>query len=210
MMPVELTFDEASHIYRVGGQVVSSVTQILGRLSAEEYRFVDKSVMEDAALLGKAVHKMIELDLRGDLDVEALSDGLQVYYTAWQNFLQLSGFQMALSEARVYSSKYGYAGTLDLAGWLNTRFVIIDAKRTAAVPRTAGPQTAAYLQALEESGKQFYVPGMESMAARIIGAERYALHLRADGTWRLVPFTDKSDLRVFLACKTLHDWSNAA
>lgn len=207
-MPVELTFDEAAHVYRAGGQIVPSVTQILGRLSAEEYRFVDASVMEDAALLGKAVHKMIELDLRGDLDVDALSDGLQVYYTAWQNFRQLSGFQMVLSEARVYSAKYGYAGTLDLAGWLNGRFSIIDAKRTAQVPRTAGPQTAAYLQGLDESGQTFPVPGSTTLAARIANAERHALHLRADGTWRLVPFTDKSDLRVFLACKTLHDWSN--
>jgi hypothetical protein len=203
-MSIELTFDEASHVYRVGGQVVSSVTQILGRLSAEEYRFVDKSVMEDAALLGKAVHKMIELDLRGDLDFESLSDGLQVYYTAWQNFLQLSGFQMVLSEARVYSSKYGYAGTLDLAGWLNNRFVIIDAKRTAAVPRTAGPQTAGYLQALREHAEDAVMWPQDTPV------DRYALHLRAEGTWRLVPFTDKSDLRVFLACKTLHDWSNAA
>lgn len=209
-MPVGLTFDEASHVYRAEGRVVPSVTQILSRLSAEEYRFVDRSVMEDAALLGKAVHKMIELDLRGDLDVDALSDGLQVYYTAWQNFRQLSGFQMVLSEQRVYSARYGYAGTLDLAGWLNGRFSIIDAKRTAQVPHTAGPQTAAYLQALDESGSTFNVPGSEQMAARIVGADRYALHLRADGTWRLVPFTDKSDLRVFLACKTLHDWSNAA
>lgn len=208
-MPVELTFDEASHVYRVGSKVVPSVTQVLGRLSAEEYRFVvDRDVMEEAALLGTAVHKMIELDLRGDLDVEALSDGLQVYYTAWQNFRQLSGFQMVLSEARVYSSKYGYAGTLDMGGWLNGRFVVIDAKRTAQVPRTAGPQTAAYLQALDESGQTFPIPGSTEMAARIANAERYALHLRADGTWRLVPFTDKSDLRVFLACKTLHDWSN--
>lgn len=207
-MPVELTFDEAAHVYRVDGRIVPSVTQILHRLSAEAYRFVDEFVMEEAALLGTAVHKMIELDLRGDLDVEALSEGLQVYYTAWQNFLQLSGFQMVLSEARVYSSKYGYAGTLDLAGWLNGRFVIIDAKRTAQVPHTAGPQTAAYLQALDESGRTFSVPGSTELAARIANAERYALHLRADGTWRLVPFTDKSDLRVFLACKTLHDWIN--
>ena len=207
-MPAELTFDEAAHVYRVDGRVVPSVTQILGRLSAEEYRFVDASGMEDAALLGKAVPKMIDLDLRGDLDVEALSEGLQVYYTAWQKFRHLSGFQMVLSEDQVCSSKYGYAGTLDLAGWLNDRFVIIDAKRTAQVPRTAGPQMAAYLQALGESGRTFPVPGSTELAARVANAERYALHLRADGTWRLVPFTDKSDLRVFLACKTLHDWSN--
>lgn len=196
-----LRYDDALHEYRWDGAVVPSVTQVLARLSAEEYRFVDKSLMEEAALLGTAAHKMIELDLRGDLDVDALSDGLQVYYAAWQNFRRLSGFQMVLSEARVYSAKYGYAGTLDLAGWLNDRFVIIDAKRTAAVPRTAGPQTAGYLQALREHAEDAVLWPQDTPI------DRYALHLRSDGTWRLVPFTDKSDLRVFLACKTLHDWS---
>lgn len=205
-----LTFDADSHTYRVDGQVVPSVTQILARLSAEEYRFVDRDVMEDAALLGTAVHKMIELDLRGDLDVDALSEGLLPYYAAWQNFLKLSGFQVVLSEQRVYSPRYGYCGTLDLAGWLNGRFVVIDAKRTAQVPRTAGPQTAAYRQALDESGMQFTELGDALMAARFATAERYALHLRVDGTWRLIPFTEKNDLRVFLSALTLHNWSKAA
>lgn len=204
-MSAQPTFEEASHTYRVDGQIVPSVTQILHRLSAEAYRFVDKDLMEDAALLGTAAHKMIELDLRDDLDPDTLSDGLQVYYTAWQNFRQLSGFRMVLSEQRVYSARYGYCGTLDLAGWLNGRFAIIDAKRTAQVPRTAGPQTAAYSLALcEQQPDLFEQPGSNP------DADRFALHLRADGTWRLVPFTNKSDLRVFLACKTLNDWSTAA
>lgn len=195
----QLTFDDALHEYRVGGQIVPSVTQILGRLSAEEYRFVDRETMDVAAELGKAVHKMIELDLRDDLDVGSLSDGLRDYYAAWQNFRQLSGFQMVLSEARVYSAR-NFAGTLDLAGTLNGRFCIIDAKRTAQVPRTAGPQTAAYCEALKETH-----PQVDPKAP----VDRFALHLRKDGTWRLVPFTDRNDLRVFLACLAIFQWENS-
>lgn len=205
-----LRFDEATHTYTKDGVVVPSVTQILSDLSSREYRHVSREVMEEAAMLGKAVHKMIELDLRDDLDLDSLSDELRRYYDAWRNFLATSGFRMVLSEQRVYSSRYGYAGTLDLAGWLNKQSCLIDAKRTAQVPRTAGPQTAAYRQALAEGGWQFSFPHDKAIQARIDKAERYALHLRRDGTWRLVPFTDPSDLRVFLACKTLNDWSNAA
>ena len=202
-MNAGLDYNDERHEYRIAGQVVPSVTQVLARLSAEEYRFVDRALMESAAALGTAVHKLIELDLRGSLDVDALSDGLRPYYAAWRNFMAVSGFRTVLSETRVYSARHGYAGTLDLAGWLGDRFAVIDAKRTAAVPRTAGPQTAAYEQALREHADDAVLWPKET------SIDRYALHLKADGKWKLVPFTERNDLRVFLSAKTLHDWSKA-
>ncbi|MCA8411575.1 hypothetical protein LGN03_08970 [Burkholderia multivorans] len=36
--------------------------------------------------------------------------------------------------------------------------------------------------------------------------DRYGLGLRADGTYRLVPYTDKSDWSVFLSLLTLRNW----
>lgn len=201
MSTAALTFDEARHEYRHNGNVVPGVTSILARLAAEEYAGVPRDVMERAAALGRAVHLMIELDLRGTLDIDSLSGDLPLYFNAWRNFLNLSGFNAELSEQRVHSLRYGYAGTLDLFGILNHRLALIDAKRTAAVPRTAGPQTAAYELALRET------------LASKIGSEpidRFALHLRADGSWRLVPFTDKADQRVFLSCLTIQQWSHAA
>lgn len=198
-----LAFDEDRHEYRVGGRLVPSVTQILAPLSSAEYRHVDRAVMEAAAALGTAVHKMIELDVRATLDTDSLSDGLRPYYGAWRNFRALSGFRMVLSESRVYSSRYGYAGTLDLAGWLGDRFAIIDAKRTAAVPRTTGPQTAGYEQALREHAEHAVLWPKDTPI------DRYALHLKTDGKWALVPFTDRSDLRVFLSARTLYQWSHA-
>lgn len=193
-----LDFRDDIHEYRYRGALVPSVTQILAPLSAIEYRGVDAAVLDRAATLGKAVHKMIELDLRNDLDVDSLGDELQPYYTAWKSFQTLSGFECELSEQRVYSKRYGYAGTLDLAGRLNGRHAIIDAKRTAAVPRTVGPQTAAYQEALAETRGD--IPWRE--------ADRYALHFTSDAKWRLVPFREKRDLRVFLSCQTILEWSN--
>lgn len=205
-----LSYDDALHEYRYDGNVVPSVTQALGRLSAEEYRGVDAEVMERAAQLGKAVHRVIELDLRDDLDVESLSEGLLPYYESWRNFLATSGFTAVLSEQRVYSARYGYAGTLDLFGILNGEAVLIDAKRTAQVPRTAGPQTAAYETALRESLPDVITRHNDLTTPARDLIRRFALHLRADGTWRLVPFTDRSDLRVFLAQVTTHHWLRKA
>src|SRR5690348_3630869 len=201
-----LTYRDDIHEYRYRDAVVPSVTQVLAPLSAIEYRGVDAAVLERAATLGKAVHKLIELDLRNDLDVDSLGDELQPYYTAWRSFLAASGFVCKLSECRVFSKRYHYAGTLDLFGTLNAEAALIDAKRTAAVPRIAGPQTAAYECALRESH-----PDVVSQCASGPGEgriDRYALHFTSDAKWRLVPFREKRDLRVFLSCQTIHEWSN--
>ncbi len=194
-------FEAASHTYTLGGLRLPSVTEVLRPLIDAEYRGVAKDVMERAATLGKAVHKLIELDLLNELDEDGLSDALRPYLAQWRAFRTLSGFEPILSEQIVYSARYGYAGTLDLFGRLNGRLALIDAKRTAQVPRTAGPQTAGYQLALCESS-----PSAPWLAEPI---DRYALHLTPD-RWRLVPFKDAADQRVFLSALTLHQWSKAA
>lgn len=196
-----LAYNDDLHEYRAAGKVIPSVTQILSPISAMEYRGVDRGVMERAAQLGKAVHRVIELDIRDDLDVDNLSEPLVPYYKAWLNFRALSGFEPMLSEQRVYSARYGYAGTLDMFGRITGRFAVVDAKRTNAVPRSAGPQTAGYENALREC--------MPELTGGLL-IDRYALHLKTDGQWRLVPFADKNDSRVFLSALTLHTWSKAA
>jgi hypothetical protein len=203
-----LTYNDDLHEYRVNGAVVPSVTQILAPLSAMEYRGVDPDVMDRAAQLGKAVHRMIELDIAGMLDVDALSDLLRPYFVAWRNFRALSGFRALLSEQRVLSARYGYAGMLDLFGALNGDAALIDAKRTAQVPRTAGPQTAGYELALRESMPE----AVAEVASGPRGGriKRYALHLQPEGKWTLVPFRDPNDQRVFLSALTLNTWSKAA
>lgn len=202
-----LQFDEVLHRYTRNGRVVPSVTQILGSLSAAEYAGVNREVLERAAQRGRAIHKLIELDLRDDLDVDSLSAELHPYYTQWRQFQELSGFDCRLSEGRVWSDRYGFAGTLDLFGVLNGDAVLIDAKSTCVVMRTVGPQTAGYELALRESQ-----PSLMSQCVAGPGAgriDRYALHLTPDH-WRLVPRKDPNDRRVFLAALTLHNYLEVA
>ncbi len=203
---MNLVFDSAAHRYTLDGQSVPSVTDVLALLSAAFYRGVDAEVMARAALLGQAVHKLIELDVGGCLDEDALDDALRPYLGMWRRFVATSGFRPILSESRVASPRYGYAGTLDLFGEMRDRAVLIDAKRTAAVPRTAGPQTAAYEIALRESHPNADPSGRNRVNYPL---DRYALHLTPE-RWQLVPFRDPNDARVFLSALTLHNWSLAA
>ena len=198
MNAAAVQFDAEAHTYTVDGVLFPSVTQVLGDLSARIYRFVNAADMVRTAQLGTAVHAVIELDAHDQLDEDDLDDGLRPYLDMWRQFKAQSGFQVILSEQRVVSQRYGYAGTLDLFGRLHKRLALADAKRCAAVPKTAGPQTAGYEIALRECHPEF---GIEPI-------DRYALHLTPE-RWQLVPLRDRDDSRVFLSALTLHKWSNS-
>jgi hypothetical protein len=199
-----LDFDPAAHRYQLDGRAIPGVTDTLKVVSAGDYAMVDPDVLALKAALGQAVHKMIELDCTDDLDVDDLDPMLAPYYRAWRKFLTTSGFRVLLSECKVASLRYGYAGQLDLFGDLNAIRCTIDAKCVVTVMPSTGPQTAAYTQALRETRPDLLPAGAP--------CRRYALQLRptaADGTpmatpWRLHPFTDDAaDLRLFLACLTV-------
>ncbi len=196
-----ILFEAEGHTYSLDGVRVPSVTQILADVTMREYRMVRADVMARAAQLGSAVHSVIELDIRKDLDEDALDPALLPYLAQWRQFVARSGFVPLLSEAIVHSRKFGFAGKLDLFGVLHGRHAVIDAKRCASVPRSAGPQTAGYAIALAESH-----PNGVPIGAPL---DRYALHLTPE-RWQLVPLRGRDDARVFLSALTLHQWSNAA
>lgn len=197
---MSLTFDPATHTYTLDGRVVPSVTQVL-RALPDDYAMVDPAVLERAAELGRAVHRIIELDILGGLVLEEVDFHLLPYLDQWREFLASSGFRPLLSESLVASRRYGYAGTLDLFGLLNGRKALLDNKRTAAVPRKAGPQTAGYRIALSETRPDLLAPDEP--------VDRFALHLTPN-RWQLVPFRAATDQRVFLSALTIYQWSKAA
>lgn len=203
MTDAVLQFDAARHIYALGARRLPSVTMILHSITEQEYRAVRADVMEAARQLGHAVHALIELECAGTLDEDALNDSLKPYLAMWRQFCAQSGFEPLVIEQRVHSARYGFAGTLDLYGRLNGRLALIDAKRCAKVPRSAGPQTAAYEIAVRECLPVF----ASGIAVQPI--DRFALHLTPD-RWQLVPFRDPNDARVFLSALTLHNFMEQA
>lgn len=199
-----LVFHPEGHRYTLDGAAVPGVTSALKLVSSADYFGVPPEVLERKARLGTAVHRVIELDCQDDLDVDSLDDVLVPYYRAWRSFLVTSGFQVQLSESKLASRRYRFAGQLDLFGRLNAIPSVIDAKCVTVVMPSTGPQTAAYVQALRETRPDLLPPSMP--------VRRYALQLRpfdAQGNrlstpWKLHPFTDDAaDLRLFLACLTV-------
>ena len=82
----------------------------------DSYRGIPAHVLEKAAQRGTAVHKAVELHLQGDLDELSMDPDVADYFYAYWKFERETGYQPEHSELRVFSTKFRYAGTLDLAG----------------------------------------------------------------------------------------------
>lgn len=190
----DLAFDPAEHRYTLDGRVLPSVTQILEPY--EDWSGINPEVLAAAMERGTRVHAAAALMLDGFIGPHDSGDDIAPYLVQFEKFLAESGFVSVLSEARVCSEKLGYAGTLDLYGGLPKRKCALIDIKTGSVPRTAGPQTAAYARALKEC----HGYGMDTKY-------RYALLLRPEG-YKLVPLEDPNDDQVFLAAITMHNWSN--
>ena len=184
-----LTFDAGTHEYRYAGRVVPSVTQVLSILSASDFTYVDQELLEAARNRGKHVHAAIDLDNRGELDEESLDPQLLPYLTQWRAFVRDTGFNVTASEQRVYHPTLRYAGTIDTGIWQDAHWVL-DIK-TGAVPRTVGPQTAAYQQALTPKPRR-----------------RLCLQL-TDHNYRLRELKDAADFSIFTSCLNIWRFLNA-
>ena len=184
------TFEAETHTYRVDGKVVPSVTTVLAPLV--DYSKVPRAVLERARQLGSAVHRMTELYDLDDLDMDDLADELRPYLTAWIKFRAETGFVPETIEKRLYHPALRFAGTPDRSGLINRRRAVIDIKKMLYLGPVIGLQLAAYQELFEKNGTHV--------------EDRYALGLRADGTYRLQPYIDKSDWPVFLSLLTTRNW----
>ena len=190
--PDGLEFFEGDHLYSYDGDHRPSVTQILDPYSGLQW--ADPDQLAAAAEFGNHVHQACHLWNVGALDYEATCTEnaiLAEYLNGWIRFCEESNLVPIYSEARVHHERLKYAGTLDVIGrfYHKQRAVLIDIKTGASLPRTVGPQTAAYTEAVGER------------------LPRYCCLLTPNG-YSLTPLTDPRDFSIFKAALVLHNWQN--
>ena len=188
MSAADLTFDEASHIYRHQGRIVPSVTQVLSILS--DFSMVDPDRLEASADFGRNVHAAIDLENRGELDEETLDGELLPYLNQWRLFIRESGFKVTASEMRIHNKRFGYAGTCDTLVGQGSSWVL-DLK-TGGIPRSVGAQLAAYQMAIEPRPRR-----------------RLCLALKAD-SYALRECKSLADFSLFQSCLNIWRFKNAA
>jgi len=192
---VTLEFHSEGHRYLLDGQEVPSVTQVLEPYTGLEY--VDRELLRRAAEFGTHVHEACHLFNIDSLDRLTLDPALAPYISAWEQFLDDTGAVVLESEHRVASRKFKYAGTLDTTVFWGKSKRLIDIKSTVGLPRTVGPQTAAYAEAYhEDTGERI--------------RDRYCVQLKPDGTYSLQKLSDPNDWNIFQSALNLHRWYYAS
>lgn len=107
--------------------------------------------------IGSEVHALVEWTIRTQLMQKvgpspAIRDAAQWAFMAWEDWKKSVNLKPIAVEQVVYSSKYGYAGTLDLLAEVNGVLTVIDWKTGKAIYGEAHLQNAAYRQAIREMG----------------------------------------------------------
>lgn len=207
------TFDPACHAYRLDGKVLPSVTQVLSVLTSDYFARIPPEVLERKRQIGQAVHAAIALDLAGDLDESSIDPAWEGYFQGWRKFRStIAENDIGEGETPGYHRTYLYAGTPDLelriynGAFRAKRWALVDFKCTWALHPAVGPQTAAYQEMRNASGR--FVRRQDVVAQFLRPqyplVDRYALHLGPQGTYKLESLSDKNDFQVFLSALNLY------
>lgn len=169
---------DAEHRYWLEDRELISVTTAL-----KEAGLIDTAFFtEDAADRGTYVHAACDLVDDDDLgDVEPSCAG---YVAAYQRFRAEAQPAWYQRERAVCDPSHGYAGTLDRAGVLSHKWIVLDIKTGGPMP-WHGLQLAAYARlAISSEG---------------LKPARFDLYLSANGTYKLEQQVNRSDEGLFFA-----------
>ncbi len=196
MKSPEITLDE-KHVYRVamGDKLkeVPSVTTIMKDVGYYPWVFKEKDDVNEIdfpdeeitpAERGTAVHKITE-DLDRGIEVEPIAKELVPYIEAYRKFKRDNKITITQIEEIVFCKQFWYAGALDRVMKIKNVIAIVDIK-TGTQLKVTGIQLAAYKYAWEKMG------GQKNL-------NRFALHLKENATYKLVPYRSREDLPDFLA-----------
>lgn len=192
------TFDEESHVYRLGDRVLPSVTQVIGFLT--DLSRVPPDVLERKRLFGRAVHLACELDDAGELDESSTHPAVMTRVVAWRQALQALDARVVLAEGamRGYHPRLMFAGTPDRLICVGGReHWLVDLKTSDDAYRSWGVQLAGYQLLLLERED---VPGIQ---------KRVAVQLFDDGDFKVVPYRNPNDELCFRACLSIYQWKES-
>lgn len=190
-----LQFDAESHTYTVEGARVPSVTQLLAPI-APDFGMVNPATLEAKRILGTVVHEACQFDDEGDLDDESVPAEVDPYLAAWRKFRADTGAKIIANERQLFHPSLRYAGTVDRVAEFDGKTWVLDLKTSADPYPSYGVQLAGYAELMAAAGL-------------LVELHRATVHLRPDGTFKLVPFKNPADFAAFRACLALYQWKEA-
>lgn len=161
-----MTFDEATHTYKVNGLIVPSVTKVLSDL-LPCYQAKDSAWHMQR---GRAVHACAAMIARGEpFDFDP---AIHEQVLAIRRFFADLKPVVAGVERQLYSSRYRFAGTCDLIARLSKKSALVLIDWKASFSPSLPYQLAAYSLAAEETLDEHIASG--------VGVE-----IHDDGTYKM-------------------------
>src|SRR3989304_4655646 len=179
-------YRDDTHTYLLDGKPIPNVTTILQAAGL----YNDSFFTEESRNRGTYVHKACLFHLQDDLDDIGIPNEYWGYIEAFKNFMSESDCKphIGLCEIPWFSEVWRFGGTIDMPCVINGKESIVDIKSGAESP-TTGMQLAAY-------GLLYAVPSVN----------HYGLYLKASGKYKLIPYTDRNDIKIFNAALTLYHY----
>lgn len=184
----ELEFEEETHTYKLRGQEVPSVTQILKYIPSDDYASVPEYILANAAARGSAVHEAIEFYVQ--YGAEEYPEEYAQYIEAFKTFWNGLDKAVALgNEIPIYyddcddeelKALYGlpYAGTLDMLAAVGDEIWLLDFKCTSSVSKGLKKKYALQLEAYAQALRKF----------GIVVDKKKVVQLLKDGKHRVYDF----------------------
>ena len=145
--PNTLIFDPLRHEYWLNGRKLITTTELLAKHGLSvDYGDVAPKLLEEAAEFGNFQHEQLENYFKGYQTYDEVNDITKLGI----ELLQHNGIDGSLSEIRVHNGRI--AGTVDLVGMKDNKFVLIDFKFTSQLYTNAVMwQTNVYRRLLWEN-----------------------------------------------------------
>ena len=193
------TFDQVNHIYKLNGIKIPSVSEIVASTGLADYSSVPKHIMDTAINYGHCVHKMLELEDRGTLDIKTVDKALLPDLEGARKFKSDYGLFVISIEKGLYSKKYGYCGRLDrTAGITKTKYdgkiAIIDYKTKTSIDAACDLQIDGYFHLWNENN-----PKQKAKVKLIV-------QLTQDGNYKIFDSTLPENNNIFLSAIHLYNW----
>ncbi len=187
-----------------------------------------EDIKNKSAEEGTLLHETVEAILRNEPIV--IPEQVKPAITAFMDFYKNNDLVAHKIEERVVSQKHHFAGTMDVLAELNGVLGVLDIKTSVAIYRDYSMQTSAYIEALSEDKT---IPPLTRWILRL-DQSKHCLKcsatlrdkggrvkirgekVRCDHEWGPMKGevelkelkTFESDIKAFLACKSLWEWEN--
>jgi len=183
---MQSAFDQESHTENIAMQSVG-VTRVLSHVGiSPDFAGIPPLVLERARKRGISVDEACQC-LDEGVPYEPADEQIAAYITTYKMFLATSAPRIIAAQPRLRHPELYYVGQPDVICMISWDRWVIDRKVTATIAPSVAIQTAAYALAWNRIWPDVPV------------SKRGALHLRKDGTYRLIECAANYDEQVWLA-----------